>query len=52
MRLQLGVSTATDLYWLRKQRVLLGDDAFKDVLREHLPEEAAEAVLPALAEGE
>jgi tetratricopeptide (TPR) repeat protein len=49
LRLDMGASIGVDVYWLRRQRDLLGDDAFKDVLREHLTSEDADALTSILA---
>ncbi|MDO0911814.1 tetratricopeptide repeat protein [Streptomyces sp. DT2A-34] len=45
LRLEMGVSVGTDIYWLKRQRILLGDDAFEEELRAHLPEKNAQAVM-------
>jgi len=39
-----------NLYWLRRQRELLGEERFGEILREHLSEEDAAAVLGMLEE--
>jgi tetratricopeptide (TPR) repeat protein len=45
LRLEMGVSISMDILWLRRQRVLLGDEVFEDNLRAHLPEKNAQAVM-------
>ncbi|MGN9760566.1 tetratricopeptide repeat protein [Streptomyces sp. SD31] len=45
LRLEMGVSVGTDIYWLKRQRALVGDDAFENKLRAHLAEKNAQAVM-------
>jgi hypothetical protein len=40
----------TDLHWLRRQRGLLGEEKFGEVLREHLDADAVTAVLGLMEE--
>ncbi|MFF5495446.1 tetratricopeptide repeat protein [Streptomyces aquilus] len=47
LRLQLGLTPAIDLGWLSWQRSLLGDEAFEEVVREHMTDESTEQILSA-----
>ncbi|MER5506151.1 tetratricopeptide repeat protein [Streptomyces sp. NPDC002766] len=49
LALQLEMTSPSDmtLYWLGRQRALLGDDAFRSILHDLLPDDAAEAVMNA-----
>ncbi|MFF3457122.1 tetratricopeptide repeat protein [Streptomyces sp. NPDC002730] len=38
LRLELGASPRTDLYWLGRQRALLGDELFRSALRQQMSE--------------
>ena len=49
LRLEIGSPEArTDLHWLTRQREALGAERFEQILREHLDEESAAAVLKML----
>ncbi|MBT2675751.1 tetratricopeptide repeat protein [Streptomyces sp. ISL-14] len=45
LRLEMGASLTTDLYWLIQQRNLLGDDDFERVLRTRLSDSDTEAIM-------
>ncbi|MFJ7963578.1 tetratricopeptide repeat protein [Streptomyces sp. NPDC096324] len=45
LELETGRPPGTSLYWLGRQRALLGDDAFRSLLDELLPDEAAGSIM-------
>uniref|UniRef100_A0AAU3I7H4 Tetratricopeptide repeat protein n=1 Tax=Streptomyces sp. NBC_01393 TaxID=2903851 RepID=A0AAU3I7H4_9ACTN len=47
LALEIGSPPGTVLYWLSRQRILLRDDAFKSILDELLPDEAAASIMNA-----
>ena len=50
IRLQIGSpQVRINLHWLNRQRELLGEERFGEILREHLSEEDAVAVLDMMA---
>ena len=51
IRLQIGSPQArTDIHWLNRQRELLGEERFGEILREHVSEEDAGKVLDLMEE--
>lgn len=51
IRLELGVPEVKhNLHWLRRQRELLGEERFGELLREHVGDEGAETVLGLMAQ--
>ncbi|MHB9860959.1 tetratricopeptide repeat protein [Streptomyces sp. YIM S03343] len=47
LQLQIGSPPDASLYWLGRQRALLGDDAFRSLLDDLLPDEAAGSIMDA-----
>ncbi|MGV9703034.1 tetratricopeptide repeat protein [Streptomyces sp. NPDC003483] len=47
LELETGRPPGASLYWLDRQRALLGDDAFRSLLDELLPDEAAGSIMNA-----
>ncbi|MFB6938951.1 tetratricopeptide repeat protein [Streptomyces chartreusis] len=47
LELEIGRPPGTSLIWLGRQRALLGDDAFRSLLGELLPDEAAASIMNA-----
>ncbi|MEU6272709.1 tetratricopeptide repeat protein [Streptomyces populi] len=47
LQLEVGSPTDAGLYWLSRQRILLGDEAFRSVLDELLPDEAVASIMNA-----
>ncbi|MGW2836147.1 tetratricopeptide repeat protein, partial [Streptomyces sp. NPDC001286] len=47
LQLEIGSPPGATLYWLGRQRALLGDDAFRSLLDELLPDEAAPFIMNA-----
>ncbi|MFF3419639.1 TIR domain-containing protein [Streptomyces sp. NPDC002698] len=45
LELEIGRPPNASLYWLGRQRVLLGDDAFRSLLDELLPDQAAASIM-------
>uniref|UniRef100_A0AAU3HVT6 Tetratricopeptide repeat protein n=1 Tax=Streptomyces sp. NBC_01393 TaxID=2903851 RepID=A0AAU3HVT6_9ACTN len=45
LQLEVGSPPAASLYWLSRQRALLGDDTFRSVLDELLPDETAASIM-------
>ncbi|MES9520389.1 tetratricopeptide repeat protein [Streptomyces capoamus] len=45
LELEIGRPPATSLLWLARQRALLGDDAFRSLLDELLPDEATASIM-------
>ncbi|MEY9835834.1 tetratricopeptide repeat protein, partial [Streptacidiphilus sp. EB103A] len=45
LRLDIGDRVQTDLYWLRQQRALLGDEAFRAILRDMLSDDDSVGVI-------
>ncbi|MCX4974821.1 tetratricopeptide repeat protein [Streptomyces sp. NBC_00620] len=47
LQLEIGSPPDTALYWLGQQRALMGDDAFRSIIDDLLPDDAATAVMNA-----
>ncbi|MCX5557409.1 tetratricopeptide repeat protein [Streptomyces sp. NBC_00038] len=47
LQLEIGSPPGTALYWLGQQRALIGDDAFRSIIDNLLPDDAATAVMNA-----
>jgi len=49
LRADMGIDFALDIYWLSRQRAMLGDGVFERVLLSHVPDAYAAQVLAATA---
>ncbi|MEU6378561.1 tetratricopeptide repeat protein [Streptomyces sp. NPDC046909] len=49
LRADMGIDFAADIYWLSRQRAMLGDGLFERVLLTHLPDAYAAQILTATA---
>ncbi|GHG63619.1 hypothetical protein GCM10018980_54370 [Streptomyces capoamus] len=45
LELEVGRPPATSLFWLSRQRALLGDDAFRSLLDEQLPGQVVASIM-------